>query len=215
MSHIYIYNIYKYISKHKHIHTWTHTHTHSRADLTVYFVIVHESPWAWNPLQQLLPPASVHTHTHTRITHLIFLAIAQPSHLSKPYHRSLHSCSLSISISHTQTQASGFSVCCLLSASRSSAEENWGESHTQSLISPNPLLIPVCSIENISESTPFVSDAEDHYCCVSPPTSARFHDVSTGQDRLILPRSFEEKAHAEAVGHSEERGRMIWILPLF
>lgn len=34
----------------------------------------------------------------------MFLAIVQPFYSSKPYHKSLHSCSLSISISHVQTQ---------------------------------------------------------------------------------------------------------------
>lgn len=93
---------YIYLYTHKHSYTHGHAHTHSRADLTVYFVIVHESPWVWKPLQQPLPPASVHKHTHTHFknTHtshaLIFLAIVQQFYSSKPYHKSLHSCSISL-----------------------------------------------------------------------------------------------------------------------
>lgn len=86
------------------IHAHTDTHSLSHADLTVYFVVAPESPWAWKPPQRPLPPASVHTCKNRA---LIFLAIVQPFYSSKPYHESLHSWSLSISISHTQTQTSG------------------------------------------------------------------------------------------------------------
>lgn len=43
---------------------------------------------------------------------LIFLAIVQPFYSSKPYHKSLHSCSLSLSlsISISSTRTSGFGV---------------------------------------------------------------------------------------------------------
>lgn len=103
MSYIYIY-----------IHAHTDTHTHSRADLTVYFFLLlcDDSPRAPTPSSAATAAAArqraqthFKTHTHTHESHtLIFLAIVQPFHSSKPYHRSLHSCS------RTQTRTSGFTV---------------------------------------------------------------------------------------------------------
>lgn len=134
-------NIYLYT----HTHTHTDTRTHSRADLTVYFVIVHESPWVWKPLQQPLPPASVHihtlnTHTHTQQSHaLIFLAIVQRFYSSKPYHKSLHSSSLSVLVSLARTHKRQASACVVLIVFfipfLTAKNKNLGESQTQSLIS--------------------------------------------------------------------------------
>lgn len=77
---------------------------------------------------------------------LIFLAIVQPFYSSKPYHKSLHSCSLSLShsISISSTRTSGFSVFrsdCFSSRAVPLApqpgkktKENGGESRMRSLI---------------------------------------------------------------------------------
>lgn len=77
---------------------------------------------------------------------LIFLAIVQPFYSSKPYHKSLHSCSLSLShsISISSTRTSGFGVyrsdCFssravpLASQPGKKTKENGGESRMRSLI---------------------------------------------------------------------------------
>lgn len=63
---------------------------------------------AWEPLSVKASTATAtarqraqtHTHTHFKNTHtshaLIFLAIVQQFYSSKPYHKSLHSCSISL-----------------------------------------------------------------------------------------------------------------------
>lgn len=89
---------------------------------------------------------------------LIFLAIVQPFYSSKPYHKSLHSCSLSLShsISISSTRTSGFSVfrsdCFssravpLASQPGKKTKENGGESRTRSLIF---LRIPPSSVKTV------------------------------------------------------------------
>lgn len=97
--------IYLYTNTHaKHIHTCMHhanTHTLSCRPHSLLCYC------AWEPLSakrlssEPLAPANVHANTlkkHTKSRALILLAIVQPFHSSKPYHQSLHSCSLSISI---------------------------------------------------------------------------------------------------------------------
>lgn len=89
---------------------------------------------------------------------LIFLAIVQPFYSSKPYHKSLHSCSLSLShsISISSTRTSGFGVyrsdCFssravpLASQPGKKTKENGGESRTRSLIF---LRIPPSSVKTV------------------------------------------------------------------
>lgn len=89
---------------------------------------------------------------------LIFLAIVQPFYSSKPYHKSLHSCSLSLShsISISSTRTSGFGVFrsdCFSSRAVPLApqpgkktKENGGESRTRSLIF---LRIPPSSVKTV------------------------------------------------------------------
>ncbi len=158
MCHIYIYT---------HAHTDTDTHTFSCRPHSLL------SCCAWEPLSVKASTATAtarqrahtltHTHTHLK-THMhkhknharIFLAIVQPFYSSKPYHKSLHSCSLSISISHTQTQTQtpGFSVYCSdcfpRTLSRSSAEKIEVRVIREALFSPNPL-IPFVGFKTFSE----------------------------------------------------------------
>lgn len=155
MCHIYIY-----------LYTRTHMHTHSRADLTVYFVVAHESPWVWKPPQRPLP-APPHTlkHMHTKSPHWRF----ESFYLSKPYHGSLHSCSLSISIAHIQMQAYTHqaSICIVLivfSPAQCPTPHFKIEVRViHSLISPNPL-IPFVGFKTFLSC---LRGGEDHYFCVS------------------------------------------------
>lgn len=108
------------------------------------------------------------TPTHPRITP-VFLAIVQPVHSSKPYHESLHSC---LYPHQYLAQKKSFSTQCFsyfipLSADLKSQR-----------LEPYFSKSSFCSVPNVSES--FVSDCENHYCCVSCLRSV--HDVSTGQD---------------------------------
>lgn len=146
---------------------------------------------------------------------LIFLAIVQPFYSSKPYHKSLHSCSLSLShsISISSTRTSGFGVyrsdCFssravpLASQPGKKTKENGGESRTRSLIF---LRIPPLIRENSPESSQTAGIITFVYhlrrACF------RFHDVSTGQDSLIhkkrASKSFEERKK-----HTPRRRRRI------
>lgn len=97
MCHIYIYT-------HTHKHSYTHGHAHTLScrphSLLCYC--------AWEPLSVKASTATAtarqraqtHTRTHFKNTHtshaLIFLAIVQQFYSSKPYHKSLHSWSISL-----------------------------------------------------------------------------------------------------------------------
>lgn len=95
MCHIYIY-----------IHAHTDTHTHILVQTSQFtFLLCMRAPECESLYsdrrRRRRPPACTHTHTytlkHTRAhkNHaLMFLAIVQPFYSSKPYHKSLHSCSL-------------------------------------------------------------------------------------------------------------------------
>ena len=105
------------------LYTRTHGHAHTlscRPHSLLFFLLcmrapererLHSKP-ANAAANAAISPASVHTLTLARNHALIFLAIVQPFYPSKPYHKSLHSCYLSIdrSISISSTQTSGFGV---------------------------------------------------------------------------------------------------------
>lgn len=209
-------NIYISIS----IHTHTHTHTHSRADLTVYFLVV-----AWEPLSANASTATAaarqraRAHTHT-----------QPSH-SRLTHRSLTTnlCTpLSISITRTNTQTSGFAA---LSSS-------WLLFFVVFFLFPPPLLRPRKEAEALFSlqillslprlgSNRVVADAVclrrwrvvvvvvgagrivAQLCITSRRVRFAFHDVSARQDRLLREspeRKNNEKAHTGR-RREEEAGR--------
>lgn len=145
---------------------------------------------------------------------LIFLAIVQPFYSSKPYHKSLHSCSLSLFRLVSRRHGRQASVCIVLivfprALSRShlnqekETKENEGESRTRSLIF---LRIPPLIRENSPESSQTAGIITFVYhlrrACF------RFHDVSTGQDSLIhkkrASKSFEERKK-----HTPRRRRRI------
>lgn len=98
MCHIYIYT--NTHAKHTHI-CITPTHTLVQTSQFTLLLCM-RAPERERLFSEPLAPASVHANTlkrkHTKSRALIFLAIVQPFHSSKPYHKSLHSCSLSISI---------------------------------------------------------------------------------------------------------------------
>lgn len=95
MCHIYIYT-------HTNIHTHTDMRTHTLVQTSQFTLLLCMRAPECESLysNRYRPPACTNTHTHFKNTHtshaLIFLAIVQQFYSSKPYHKSLHSCSISL-----------------------------------------------------------------------------------------------------------------------
>lgn len=182
MCHIYIY-----------IYTSTHGHTHTFSCRPHSLLCC----CAWEPLSvnastatATAPPAA-RTHKKRDSRTDIF------SHCSsKPYHESLHSCSLSISISQHRHQALACIVLIVFPRVVPPLRPNklrW-ESNAEALFL-QILLSPFCRGSErvwVVAGARLSLAARDHYVCVSPQTFC-FHDVSTGQDSSTRPPSLEEQ----------------------
>lgn len=146
---------------------------------------------------------------------LIFLAIVQPFYSSKPYHKSLHSCSLSLSlsISISSTRTSGFGVFrsdCFSSRAVPLAPQPGKKKQKKKEVRVVRKALFFSESPLIRENSPESSQTAGIITFVYHLRRAcfRFHDVSTGQDSLIhkkrASKSFEERKK-----HTPRRRRQI------
>lgn len=144
---------------------------------------------------------------------LIFLAIVQPFYSSKPYHKSLHSCSLSLFRLVSRRHGRQASVCFVLivfprALSRSLLNQEKKQKKMEVRVVCEALFFSDSPL--IRENSPESSQTTGIITFVYHLRRAcfRFHDVSTGQDSLIhkkrASKSFEERKK-----HTPRRRRRI------